>query len=244
MNVYKLLIYLFFMYFILLSGDCSTLLNIKVQKIIKNSIWIKHVLIFISIYLFSYILKWFNFEDIVIQNDVGSSTEQISIKGKQLEIIKYFLKTFGYSVLIYILFIISSKNTPLFFLIFLSLIVILTIIYVYAESIDSIIFKLYLKYYIFNNKKLKTLDINKIYKEYSKINNLPKSKSDENFKNIKESTKIIKVIIIIMYIIFIIIIILLLIGFYLYYRKQKLDYKNKFNWIKFLFGTNSSVLKI
>ena len=45
---------LFFLYFVLISGSCGEILNCGLQRYINNSIWFKHLMIFLSIYFYIY----------------------------------------------------------------------------------------------------------------------------------------------------------------------------------------------
>lgn len=58
---------IFFLYFVLISGYCSSLLNCGLQRFMKNSIYFKHFLILLSIYIFTFILNWYTFDSLQIE---------------------------------------------------------------------------------------------------------------------------------------------------------------------------------
>ena len=57
---------IFFLYFVLLSGDCHTLLNCDLQKYFRNSVWLKHVIVFFTIFLFTFMLDWYTYDSLVV----------------------------------------------------------------------------------------------------------------------------------------------------------------------------------
>ena len=72
---------IFFLYFVLLSGYCSELLNCKLQKIMDGLILFRHFLIFVAIYIFTFVLNWYTFDSLQIshikpKNDIKEEKEQ------------------------------------------------------------------------------------------------------------------------------------------------------------------------
>ena len=69
----------FFLYVVLVSGYCSSLLNCGLQRFMRDSVYFKHFLIFLSIYIFTFILNWYTFDSLAIsqQEDFMSEEEQI-----------------------------------------------------------------------------------------------------------------------------------------------------------------------
>ena len=58
----------FFLYFVLMSGECSEIMNCNLQRYINDNNWTKHVMIFLSIYIFTFILNWYTFDSLVVEN--------------------------------------------------------------------------------------------------------------------------------------------------------------------------------
>ena len=56
----------FFLYVILVSGYCSSLLNCGLQRFMRDSVYFKHFLIILSIYIFTFILNWYTFDSLAI----------------------------------------------------------------------------------------------------------------------------------------------------------------------------------
>ena len=47
---------IFFLYFVLMSVECSEIMNCHLQRFINHHNWTKHLMIFMSIYIFTFIL--------------------------------------------------------------------------------------------------------------------------------------------------------------------------------------------
>lgn len=56
----------FFLYVVLVSGYCSSLLNCGLQRYMRDSVYFKHYLILLSIYIFTFILNWYTFDSLAI----------------------------------------------------------------------------------------------------------------------------------------------------------------------------------
>ena len=102
----------FFLYVVLVSGYCSSLLNCGLQRFMRDSVYFKHFLIFLSIYIFTFILNWYTFDSLAISQIEGYQNEEDTINNnlKALNKLGYW---FLYSVFIYIVFLITTKSeTP------------------------------------------------------------------------------------------------------------------------------------
>ena len=66
----QIILGVFFLFFILISGDCVTLMNCDVQKYIKGSVLIKHGMVVLMIFLFSFILDWYSYDSITVSTRV------------------------------------------------------------------------------------------------------------------------------------------------------------------------------
>ena len=132
-------------------------MNCDLQRYINDNIWTKHVMIFLSIYIFTFILNWYTFDSLVVENfdniysdinmnadannnanansnDNEKENENINVNksGKtRWEKLSYLTKSFYYSVIIYFVFILSTKNEGkyLFTFIILSILVVLVKLY-------------------------------------------------------------------------------------------------------------------
>ena len=98
----------FFLYFVLISGYCSSLLNCGLQRFMRDSVYFKHVLIILSIYIF--ILNWYTFDSLAIGQEnfeSESRTEEDILSSKSLRQLGVW---FVYTIIIYLIFIISTKS--------------------------------------------------------------------------------------------------------------------------------------
>lgn len=219
MEIIQILLSLFFTYFVLMMTDVQLLLNCSLQKVLKENILIKHFIIFFSIFIFTFVLGWYRFDALKVDHfsEQKNQINQINFVNKNI-LWQYFKST----LLIYVIFIISSNNDGIYIIIFLVSCLCLTLLQVYIKSVNKDIHKLIYKNYYINqnlkNKLIKTLDSNDI----NDINDFNKIVLYHN----------------ITYIWFIILLLFLFLGMYKYYIKQKKTYKKDWNWIKFLFGNN------
>ncbi|MAR51097.1 MAG: hypothetical protein CML42_08225 [Rhodobacteraceae bacterium] len=201
---------IFFLYFVLMSGQCSEIMNCGLQRYINENNWIKHVMIFLSIYIFTFILNWYTFDSLVVEN-FTSFTDVIDKR-------PYLEKSFYYTIIIYFIFILSTKNEGLFLAIFLFGSIALVFGTIFTKAINSNIYKdIQSKYFISNN------DIKKIKEKYES-----KEKEVEQislYQNIMSGS-------------FPVLFCLLLVGSYRYYLRQYKDHKHHWSWYVFWMGSN------
>ncbi len=125
---------IFFLYFVLISGYCSSLLNCGLQRFMKNSIYFKHFLILLSIYIFTFILNWYTFDSLQIEQQENFKNKINKFnKDSLIKLGKWFL----YSVAIYMLFIVSTKSEVPYILIFFTVTIVSILIQIIIKSISS-----------------------------------------------------------------------------------------------------------
>ena len=226
---------LFFLYFVLMSGECAELMNCGLQKYINNNIFIKHLMIFLSIFIFTFILNWYTIDNIVevkLPDKLISSAkaEEGFEEGADKEKNKttrgnrfdYLLKSFYYSVAIYLIFVLSTKNAggySFIFLLGMVAIVFGTILVktinadIAAEISDGAIFT------FVSPAKMRALQ--------------------EKYKDTGNDVAYITLIQNIMTTSAVALLAILCVGAYQYYLRQYEDYADNWSWLKFWFGTNS-----
>ena len=221
----KIAIGLFFTYLVIFSGDIQLILNCGVQKMMKENIFVRHILIFLSIYLFVFILKWYNLDVINVKDNFSNNlieeeADEVNnnkfiknIKNKT----KYLIDSVITTVIAYIIFIISTKIEINVFIIILIILLVVITIQIISKAYDEKLHMYIMKYNFIDSNTIK--EIKKISKE----------------KNIKYENNII-LIHNISYILYLSILILMVYGFYKYYKIQKNTYGKKWNWTKFIFG--------
>lgn len=104
---------IFFLYFVLLSGDCYTLLNCDLQRYFKNSVWIKHVIVFFTIFLFTFILDWYSYDSLVVGKESYANNDNVDAGNTPIRPppdSSYVMKSIMQSIGIYILFLITCKS--------------------------------------------------------------------------------------------------------------------------------------
>tara|TARA_B110000211_G_C14012753_1_gene523964 strand:- start:144 stop:815 length:672 start_codon:yes stop_codon:yes gene_type:complete len=208
---------LFFLYFVLISGSCGEILNCGLRRYIDNSIWFKHLMIFLSIYIFTFILNWYTIDSIVVENN-----QNIEEKKEKKETVvdysklKYLYESLLYSLAIYIIFLMSTKAEGKYLATFLILSVVLVIIQIVLKA-------LYGEY--------AELDMKHIFKSVQEISTILDEQDltyDNNLIIILKSLPFV----------YFSAFIVLLVGLFKYYTRQRRDHSKNWDIIKFIFGNN------
>lgn len=208
---------LFFLYFVLISGSCGEILNCGLQRFIQNTIWFKHVMILLSIYIFTFILNWYTIDSIVVENYDNKEEDENEEENKTgvNPRLRYLYESFLYSILIYIIFVISTKTEGMYLAIFLLLSVLLVIIQIILKA---------------------------LYGSYTELNltNLFKSVNDIKNQDINMEKFDGNLILILKFLPFIYLItfMVLITGLGKYYTRQRKDHTKNWDMIKFIFGNN------
>jgi hypothetical protein len=203
---------LFFLYFVLVGGYSSDILNCQLQRNLKNSVMFKHILLFLSIYIFTFVLNWYTFDSLQItplssnKNEPENEPENEVTKEINFKLLsEWFLK----STMIYVLFLLTTKTEIQYIYLFLTFIVVSLIIQLILKSITT------KKYHSVNDN----LFITK--KDYDDINN----DTVVLLHNFNTSG-------------FIGVISLVCYGVMNYYNKQRRDHRRNWNALTFIFGFN------
>ena len=243
-NINKIAIGLFFIYLLLFSSDIQLILNCGLQKMMKENIYFRHVLIFASIYLFVFILKWYDL-DVITVKEKFSNLDENKINNniiKEYEI-KETLESESEEKEIKVESVIKNiknKTTYLVNSIFTTLLAYL--IFLISTKVDVIVFKyiilvLFTVIFIQILSKAYNEDFHSLIMDYKII--FPKTDQQiyeiSKEKNLKYD-KFLIVIHNISYILYSLIILLMIIGVIKYYKSQRKTYGNKWNWNKFIFG--------
>jgi len=204
---------LFFLYFVLMSGECSEVMNCGLQRYIHDNTWVKHVMIFLSIYIFTFILNWYTIESLVV--------EKFTNKKKKINPYSYLIKSFYYTVIVYMIFILSAKNEGLFLLIFLLGAVGLVFGTIFTKAINSELYNIVGKNIYLSKSKIKELE--ELY-----------AKDEDDKQDIRKMARNQNI----MFIIPMILVVLLIFGCYRYYLRQWEDHKHHWSWYIFWLGTS------
>ena len=83
---------LFFLYFVLMSDKLSGVINCSLQKFLKDNIFVRHIMILLSIYLFTFIMKWYNVDKIRIIETFEKEEDYLDVNIKENK--KYLITSF------------------------------------------------------------------------------------------------------------------------------------------------------
>ena len=205
---------IFFLYLVLLGSDIQSVLNCGIQKFVKKNVFIRHVLVFLSIFIFTFILNWYTFDSIIVKESFVSEINVVNYT--------YILKSFIYSISIYLLFLVSTKTHIKFLVPFLVLLFISFFIFIF---------------YKIHNDNIKSDSLN--LDDFLLITPNQKEKILQENKDINVNEfNIVFLLKNILFFIYFSMLICLILGFNLYYQKQRKEQK-KWDFVKFLFGTNN-----
>lgn len=212
MNVNQLnqfMLSIFFTYLILMSANIHTLLGCSTQKFLRQSVYVKHIILFVSIYILTFILDWYTHDSIVVHKEGFHNENDYH----------YLISSLKYSIIIYFCFLATTKMTPYFFVTFILLIVVAFTIYLILKVN---IVKYDIKFNTNNNILIDRLNI---------------VVNDENENNEQIITNILYLYNSLV-IVYIFMISLVVIGFIKYYMKQRKSKGKDFDILKFIFGRN------
>ena len=92
-----------------MSGECAELMNCGLQRFINKNIWVKHVMIFLAIYIFTFILNWYTIESLVVEK-FENNKNQNKVNKKRRKPFDYLIKSFYYTIIVYSIFLLSTKK--------------------------------------------------------------------------------------------------------------------------------------
>lgn len=129
---------LFFIYFLLISSDISTLLNCTTQRFLKDNHYMKHVILFASIFILTFILNWYSPDSIVVEKKSEEEEKEgfITLEGFKYG---YLISSVLNSVFIYLIFLITTKIDANHFGIFVSLLIFVFVIFlIYKVNLSEL----------------------------------------------------------------------------------------------------------
>jgi hypothetical protein len=160
---------MFFLYVVLLGGDCHKLLNCDLQKYLKNSVWIKHLIVFFTIFLFTFILDWYSYDSLVVGKE--SYENKKSGREKDANLLPdpcYVTTSIIQSIGIYSLFLITCKSEgPAVGVFIISMLISINmIIYIKATYPELI--------HYLNSEPMTTLFTKRVVNSLVETNDIPK----------------------------------------------------------------------
>ena len=236
---------LFFLYVVIISDKFFDIISCRLQRLIMHSSLVRHFFIFMNIFLFTFILGWYTEFSIFdakesfnkrnregFSNDNDNSNRKLrlnvlSIKKESSILIKYF----GYSILIYLLFILTTKCELEYLIAFLILILASFIVFIlktYGKKEKEIKTKLSIFEFISREKKDNEIE------RYLKLNNdKPFSEKQKEVSRIYTRYVLTNT----ENVLFILSLIMLVIGVLIYFNRKYMEYGKDFKYIMFIFGT-------
>ena len=129
---------LFFIYFLLISSDISSLLNCTTQRFLKDNHYMKHVTLFVSIFVLTFILNWYSPDSIVVEKKKEGPEKEGFVVLNEYKY-GYLISSVINSFFIYIIFLITTKMEPYTFGIFVSLLIFVFLVFlVYKVNLNEL----------------------------------------------------------------------------------------------------------
>ena len=241
---------LFFLYVVIVSDKFFDIISCRLQRLIMHSSTVRHFFIFMNIFLFTFILGWYTEfsifdakksfsrnkqerEEFTNGNENENGDGLVLNKLNIADEVKIILKYLGYSVLIYVIFLLTTKCELEYLVIFLVLILasfIIFIIKTYGKKESEI--ETTLELFRFISRETKDRQINDYLNNASnkdKPINLQQSEVSRIYTNYILTN--------LENILFILSLIVLVLGVMFYLGRKKSEYLLDFSYLKFIFGT-------
>tara|TARA_B100001093_G_scaffold520365_1_gene615094 strand:- start:4304 stop:4987 length:684 start_codon:yes stop_codon:yes gene_type:complete len=215
----KSILGMFFVYLVMFGSYINVLLNCGLQRFLLNNIYLRHIIVFFSIFIFTFVLNWYTPKSIVV-------TEGLDENESFLDKYSYVLSSFGYTGLIYIVFILSTKQEIFFMFSFLLILMAVIGIYViYRVELSGLgIDYISLKddFFLNKDKLARRLDKSKIDK--GKFNEKTITLTSRLHNTVSAG--------------YLLLIINIMCGFTLYFKRQWKEHAHHWNWVTFFLGGN------
>ena len=215
----KSILGVFFLYLVMFGSYINVLLNCGLQRFLINDLYLRHIVVFFSIFIFTFVLNWYTPKSIVVTENFANFSEFFNKYS-------YILSSLGYTGLIYIFFILSTKQEMFFmfsFLIILMSVIGLYIIYRIELSGIGVDY-LDIKDKLIMNKTLLGRKLNK-------------KKIDDNSIS-EQSLKLTSTLHNMVSFGYILLILNVMAGFVLYFKRQWKDHAHHWNWLIFFLGSS------
>jgi hypothetical protein len=215
----KFMIFLIMYYLLLITTNIDSLLNCSIRRFLQKNMYIKHIILLISIFLWTFILKTYSPAETIAINKEGFTS---NYDFKQYS---YLVQSFFNTIIIYLAFIMTSKMDVVSFLVFICLLFIAFIIY--------LLYKVNL-----NKLGLQKVQNSKFFiTQQSIINTIKETKETKETIN-KNDSEINNLVLLYntLTIIYSSLPFVIAYGVYNYWKKQKKDHRKTFNTLTFFIG--------
>ena len=216
----KSILGVFFLYLVMFGSYINVLLNCGLQRFLINDLFLRHIIVFFSIFIFTFVLNWYTPKSIVVTENFSDFSYFFDNK------YSYILSSLGYTSLIYIFFILSTKQEMFFMFSFL--IILMSVIGVYIiyriELTGIDIDYMEIKDKMIMNKTLLGRKLNKKQIENNSVSE-QSLKVTSNLHNMVSFG-------------YIILILNVMFGFILYFKRQWKDHAHHWNWLIFFLGSS------
>lgn len=99
---FQIILGLFFLYLTILGGFVQDLFSCELQRFVKTSIVFKHILVLLTIFIFTFVLGWYTDKALLSAKEAQETQEGFSLD-------KTLYKYIKYTFMIYGIFLITTK---------------------------------------------------------------------------------------------------------------------------------------
>jgi hypothetical protein len=210
----KTILGVFFLYLVILGGDIQSVLNCNLQKLLKNNIFVIHGIVFISIFIFTFILNWYTPGSLILKEGFNLLHNESKYK--------YLYESFFNTIGIYILFVLSTRQEAMFMYSSIALIFVSIFMYIILKiefEHIGVDFSDFNKKVFITNKDISTILEKKEIEVKGKTDNIV------YFYNILKT-------------LYLLIVLNIFTGVFIYYQRQSKEHSKDWSMIKFIFGRN------
>ena len=113
-------------------------------------------MIFLAIYIFTFILNWYKIESLVVEK-FENNKNQNKVNKKRRKPFDYLIKSFYYTIIVYSIFLLSTKNEKLFLIIFLFGAVLIVFMTIFTKALNPDLYNIIGQNLFITNSKLNLL---------------------------------------------------------------------------------------
>ena len=120
---FQIILGLFFLYLTILGGFIQDLFSCELQRFIKSSIFIRHILVILTIFIFTFVLGWYTDKALLSAKEAQEAQEGFSLNSTLFKYIQY-------TFMIYLIFLITTKCDIRLLLPALIIVIVLILLYI------------------------------------------------------------------------------------------------------------------
>jgi dipeptide/tripeptide permease len=127
-DIVTLILSVFFLYFVLIGGSCASLLQCRIQRYVTESLLFKHLMLFMSVLIFTFVLNWYSDKSTFPQWNLPDDKERLH-RHPERQLVGWL----GASVAIYAFVILLNKCEWQYFVVVAVLMCIILVLFTFLK---------------------------------------------------------------------------------------------------------------